>query len=789
MLKNYFKIAYRNFIRNKVYSLINTLGLALSMFCAMLIILWISDELSYEAFWPESDRLYRLVQDQHYDDGSMLKVAANPGVLPEYLKDNYSGIAEFTRFRPLPDKVLIQHNETQFYEDVTYVDSTFFKVFQLPFLVGNPENALFDPNAVVITARMAEKYFGTDWQQEEVLGKMLTLNTNENFMVSGVIENLPSNTHFKFDILFPIRKLYQYGWYLDWGNNYYYAYFLLEKGADPEALSAQFTAFGKSRDDLTDILYLQPVSKIHIYSDFDIDVYGSTELRYPYINIFMVVALAIILIACINFMNLSTARSEKRAKEIGLRKAIGSRRLQIIFQLLSESVLITLLALLIAWAAAVVVLPYFNNIVDKSITFGPEKWPVWLAFIGGAMFVGLMAGSYPAFFLSGFKPVQVLKGGFKSRGSGTTFRRVLVVVQFAMTVVLILGTTVVYKQFQYFMEKDLGYDKDLLVYMPVRGDIMHHYNGFKNDLLQQPLIKGVTVSSDIPTYTVHSFGGFDWDGKNEEDDILLHSFSAGFDYIETLGLEMMEGRSFSPDFPADSANYILNEEALKLTGLESPIGRRFNMWGNEGTIVGIVKDFNFKSLHQQVEPLVLRMNPAWNTYLMVRVAPENTANALGLIENAWEKYNPDYPFEYHFLDEQYENLYNSEKRMAEIFDYFTFFTLFIAILGLIGLINHMIEKRRKEISIRKVLGASISSILVLLSKEYVRLILIAFVISIPIANYFITDWLASFAYRIEVQWWMYAVPGLLVLFIALLSVSGQTVKAARQNPVDSLRYE
>ncbi len=789
MLKNYLTIAYRNLLRNKVYSLINILGLALSMFCAMLIILWIHDELRYETFWPNSARIYRLVQDQQYDDGSIFKVAANPGILPVYFKDNYPGIAEYTRFRPLPDKVLVQQHDKQFYEEVTYVDSTFFKVFQLPFLAGNPDNALFDPNAMVITARMAEKYFGADWQQEGVLGKSLTLNTTEHFMISGVVENLPSNTHFKFDILLPFRKLYQYGWYLDWGNNYFYAYFLLEKDADPAALSAQFSAFGKTRDDLTDILYLQPLEKIHLYSDFDIDVYGTTELRYPYVRIFIVVALAIILIACINYMNLSTAQSEKRAREIGLRKAIGSRRWQIIIQLLSESVLMTLLALLLAWTATVLVLPHFNNMVDKSITFGIERRAVWIAFLAGALFIGFLAGSYPAFILSGFKPVQVLKGGFKTQGSNTTFRRVLVVTQFAITVILILGTTVVYKQFQYFMEKDLGYDKDLLVYMPVRGDIMNHYNSFKHELLQQPLIKGVTVSSDIPTYTVHSFGGFDWEGKKEEDDILLHSFSVGYDYIETLGLEMLEGRSFSPDFPADSTNYILNEEALRLTGLTNPIGQRFNMWDNEGTIVGIVKDFNFKSLHQKVEPLVLRMNPPWNTYLMVRIAPGNTSQALGLIKNAWKQFNPAYPFAYHFLDEQYENLYHSEKRMAAIFDYFTFFTLFIACLGLIGLINHMIEKRRKEISIRKVMGASIASILVLLSKEYVRLILLAFVISIPVANYFITDWLDSFAYRIDIQWWMYVIPGVLVLTIALLSVSGQTVRAAQQNPVDSLRYE
>ena len=788
MFKHYTKIAWRNMLRDKTHFAINTLGLALSMFCAMLVILWIQDELSYENFFPQADQVYRLVQDQEYDNGEIFKVAANPGILPVYLKENYPGIIHYTRLRPLPDKVLIQHNDTKFYEDVSYVDSTFFQIFQLPFLVGNPLKCLEDPNSIVITEKMAEKYFGPNWRQKEVLNESLAINVNEKFAITAVIRDLPANTHLKVDFLLPFRKLYQYGWYLDWGNNYYYAYFLLDKGVDPRALSKQFTAFGKSRDDLTDILYLQALKDIHLYSDFDIDVYGSTELQYPYVNIFMVVALSIIVIACINFMNLSTARSEKRAKEIGLRKTVGSQRFQIINQLLSESVFITMLAFLTAIGGVLLVLPYFNQIADKSILLSVDQWPVWLSFLVGAVVIGLLAGSYPAFYLSAFNPVAVLKGRMKTEG-GTTFRRALVVIQFSVTIILLLGTGVIYKQFQYFMEKDLGYSKDLLMYMPVRGEIFKNYNAFKNDLSQQQQIKNVTYSSDIPTYTVHSFGGFDWDGKNPNDNILLHSFSVGADYVETLGLELLDGRDFSASSPADSSNYILNEEALRLTGLKSPIGKRFVMWGREGKIIGIIKDFNFKSLHQKVEPLVLRMNPAWNTYLMVKLAGGNTAQSLQKIETVWKKYNPDYPFEFHFVDEQYENLYKSEQRMSHVFDYFTFFTLFISCLGLIGLINHMIEKKKKEISIRKVLGASVSGILMLLSCEYIKLILMAIGISIPIAGYFVYKWLENYAYKIETQWWMYVLPGALVVSVVLILVFGQTWRTARQNPVDNLRYE
>ncbi len=788
MIRNYLKIAYRNFVRNKTYSLINVLGLALSMFCAMLIILWINDEVSYESFWPNSERIYRLVQAPVFNDGTVFRVAASPAPMPEVIKEQNPGITAYTRFRPLTDEAaLIQYNEAQFYEDVTFADSTFFKVFQLPFLIGDATTALFDPNSAVITAQIAEKYFGADWQQKEVLGKTITLNQNFNFAVSGVIEDLPSNTHFKVDILLPFRNLYEVGWDMGWGNNYYYAYFLLGNEVDAEALSAQIAQYAATRDDIEDNFYLQVLDDIHLYSDFDIDVYGSTEPRYPYVRIFVIVALAIILIACINFMNLSTAQSERRAKEIGLRKTVGSRRGQIVGQLLSESVLLSLLALVIAGVAVVLALPAFNSIVDKQIVLDSGNWPIGLSFVTGAVVIGLLAGSYPALFLSGFKPVQVLKGGFTARRGGTVFRRVLVVTQFAVTIILILGTTVVYKQFQYFMEKDLGYDKDLLVYMPVLGDIMDNYNGFKNDLLQQPSLVGVTASNDIPIHTVHATYGVDWDGKSDEDRILFHQFNVRFDYVETLGLEILEGRSFSTSFPADSTNYILNEEALRLTGITDPIGKRFR-FDKEGTIVGIVKDFNFKSLHQKVEPLLLHIGNDIN-YIIVKVAPENTASSLSLIEQAWDKHNPNYPFEYHFLDEEYEQLYQSEQRMSAIFDYFTFFTLFIACLGLVGLINHMIEKRTKEVSIRKVLGASVSSILMLLSQEYVRLILIAFAIAIPVAHYFISDWLGNFAYRVAVPWWVYGVPGVLVLLVALLSVSAQTLRAARRNPVDSLRYE
>ncbi len=788
MIRSYLKIAYRHFVRNRVYSLINVLGLALSMFCAILIILWINDELSYESFWPNSKQIYRLVQAPEMSDGTIFRAAANTASTPELLAEQFPGIEEYTRFRPFPDRSLVEYGEAKFYEKTTYVDSTFFQVFQLPFIIGNPATALDDPNSAVINEQLAQKYFGEDWQQEDILGKILTVDQNLSFAISGVTENLPTNTHFQFDMLLPFRKLYELGFNLSNDNNYYYAYFLLGNDVAGEALSEKITEFARVDKDLSDYFYLQALDDIHLYSNFDIDVYGSTEPRYPYVNIFIVVALAILLIASINFMNLSTAQSERRAKEIGLRKAIGSQRSQIIGQLLSESVLLSLLALVVAAVAMLLSLSAFNEIVGKSIVLSPEKWVICISFIIGTVLLGLVAGSYPALVLSAFKPAQVLKGGASTKQGGTLFRRVLVVTQFAVTIILILGTTVVYRQFQYFVEKDLGYDKDLLVYMPIRGDIRDNYDGFKNDLLRQPTIKGITTSSDIPTYTIRATLGVDWAGKEDEDETLFHHFAVDHDYVETLGLELLQGRNFSTDFPADTANFILNEEAVKLMGLNDPVGSQINLFGNEGTIVGVVKDFHFKSLHQQVEPLILHMvfRPS---YIMTSVASGNTTASLDLLEQAWSTHNPNYPFEYRFIDEEYEQLYQSEKRMSDVFGYFTFFTLFVACLGLLGLINHMLEKRKKEVSIRKVLGASVASILSLLSKEYVRLILISCVIAIPIANYFTSDWLDSYAYRVQISWWLYFIPGIVVFLFALLSVGGQTIKAAHQNPVENLRNE
>ena len=789
MILNYIKITWRILIRDKVYAAINIAGLSLSMICAILIMLWITDEQSYESFFPNSGEIYRLIDVEQHDNGDVVQGAAVPAPLPEVLTEKFPEILNFTRVLPRSNENLISTPSTTLYENITYVDSTFFKIFQLEFLEGNPNNAISGLNNIVITERMASKLFGADWATISVLGQEVTIDNNESFQVTGVIKNLLKNTHFNFDILLPFARTYTYNWDLRWSNYAYYAYFKLEKGVDMAKLSAKINEYVASNEDLEDTFYLQALEDIHLYSDLAIDLYGSSEPKYQYINTFYIVALFIIFIACINFINLSTARSKKRAKEIGIRKTVGARRSNIIMQLLGESMFFAFTSFFIALVITFLILPYFNVLVGKELVLGIKQWELLLTFLFGTAIIGLLAGSYPAFYLSAFQPVKVVKGTFSSIKGGAYFRRILVCLQFLVAIIMVSGTMVIYQQFRLFMEKDLGYNKDLLIYLPRRGEIRNHYPAFKNELLQSSLIQNVSVSSDLPTYTVHSFDGFDWSGKNPEDTPIFHAFSVGYDYFETLGLEIIEGRAFSPNLTTDSVNFILNETALKMTELESPIGEKFSLWDRHGTIVGIVKDFNFKSLHQKVEPLVLILNPYWDAYYFVKISPNNIDQSIEEVAKTWEKYNPAYPFEYHFLDDEYENLYMSEKRMSKIFNYFTFFILFITCLGLFGLITYLAEQKKKEIGIRKVLGASISSILVLLSREFATLILISFVIGIPVANYFLTEWLNGFAYRIPFSWWLFIISGGVILLISLLTVSGQSLKAAILSPIESLRSE
>jgi ABC-type antimicrobial peptide transport system permease subunit len=537
------------------------------------------------------------------------------------------------------------------------------------------------------------------------------------------------------------------------------------------------------------------LTDIHLRSDYSIDLYGSTENKSIYVFAFSVIALFVLLIACINFMNLSTARSEKRSKEVGLRKVVGATRHHIIAQFYGESLFMTVISFVAAIFLVYLLLPAFNNLSGKLLTLDSIKEPVFLMGLFGIMLLtGLVSGSYPALVQSSFKPVDSIKGTgltFSSRSGKSLFRRSLVVVQFTLSIMLIVGTIIVYRQTHYMLNKELGYEKESMIYFRKRANVRNQYDAFKSELLRDANITGVTASSDIPTYTVHSTGAFSWEGKDPETRLSIHQFSVDHDYIKTFNMNIIAGRDFSREFPVDGStqSFIVNETAVQAMGLKNPIGSKFKLWEYEGQIVGVVEDFHYKSLQKEIEPLVLRIDPGWDRYAFVKFRSEQTKEAIASVQRVYNAFNPGFPLEYTFLDEAVERLYNSEQKTKTIFNSFALIAIFISCLGLYGLAAHMAQQKTKEIGIRKVLGASIIHIVTNLSKEFILLVCMANALAWPVSYYFMSKWLKNFAYRTSMGLWIFVLSALAALVIALFTVSYQSIKAATANPVDSLRYE
>jgi ABC-type antimicrobial peptide transport system permease subunit len=530
-------------------------------------------------------------------------------------------------------------------------------------------------------------------------------------------------------------------------------------------------------------------------SDYAIDLYGRTENKAIYVYAFSVIALFVLLIACINFMNLSTARSEKRSKEVGLRKVVGATRHHIIAQFYGESLFMTVISFVAAIFLVYLLLPAFNNLSGKLLTLDSIKEPVFLMGLFGIMLLtGLVSGSYPALVQSSFKPVDSIKGTgltFSSRSGKSLFRRSLVVAQFTLSIMLIVGTIIVYRQTHYMLNKELGYEKESMIYFRKRANVRNQYDAFKSELLRDANITGVTASSDIPTYTVHSTGAFSWEGKDPETRLSIHQFSVDHDYIKTFNMNIIAGRDFSREFPVDGStqSFIVNETAVQAMGLKNPIGSKFKLWEYEGQIVGVVEDFHYKSLQKEIEPLVLRIDPGWDRYAFVKFRSEQTKEAIASVQRVYNAFNPGFPLEYTFLDEAVERLYNSEQKTKTIFNSFALIAIFISCLGLYGLAAHMAQQKTKEIGIRKVLGASIIHIVTNLSKEFILLVCMANALAWPVSYYFMSKWLKNFAYRTSMGLWIFVLSALAALVIALFTVSYQSIKAATANPVDSLRYE
>lgn len=774
MIKNYLKITFRVIKKHKGYSFINITGLAVGIACCLLILLWVRDELSFDRFHENHKRIFRTV----------LKIegqwaTSSPWALAPILKREYPEIRSATRYRQ--NDLLFTYEDKSFYEEMAFVDPDFFEIFTFPWVKGSQDTPFPTLTSAVITERTAAKYFGN----EDPLGKTLTVNDRTKLSVTGVIENVPSNSTLEFDILVSVKIFGEEklnSWALESSS-----FILLDKNASPDALEKKIEGITMKYDKRTGqtvTTHIQPYSHIHLYS-----LGGGGNIIYIYI--FSTIAIFILLIACINFMNLTTARGRTRAKEVGLRKVVGARRNHLINQFYGESLLLAFVSLLIAIALVTLFLPAFNNLAQKklSLIFG-NNLPILLGLIGITLFTGLVSGSYPALFLSSFRPVNVIKGTNFSRSSRPLFRKALVITQFTIAIVLIIGTIVTAKQMDYIRNKELGFNRQHVISLSMNPTLLKSYESFKNEALSHHSITHVTSASSRPT-RVGNINPVYWEGRGPEQYETINFIACDYDYIKTFEMEITQGRDFSRDFPTDMQNYIVNEETVKLMGIKDPVGKLFSIWQYEGQIIGVVKNFHSRPLHNEIVPLVLTLalNNWGPNYVFLRINPENISQTLDDLAGIWKKFAPNYPFDFLFLEEDFEQLYRSDQRTGTIFQYFAILAIFISCLGIFGLAAFTAEQRTKEIGVRKVLGASVSGLISLISREFVVLLALANIIAWPVAFFLTNRMLNDYAYRTTITVWIFLLAGALAFAIALLTVSFQAFKAARIDPARALRYE
>lgn len=792
MLNNYFKIAFRNLRRQKSFSLLNIAGLSVGIASSILILLWVQHEKSYDRFHNLAHRIYRIAAVASND----FKAAVNPAAMPAGLKAEIPFIKNSVRLSH-PSTNVFEYGESKFEEKSGfYVDSTFFKVFSFPLTFGHETSALQRPDAIIITEDMAKKYFGNI----DPLGKTLRKNNSEWVTVTGVLKNVPVNSHLQFDYIMPMAAIANTNNDLitnAWENFNFYSYLLLDENFIPSAanlkrLENQIDTIYNAKAGPTKITFkLQPITDIHLHSHLQVELTGNGNIQY--VNILFIVAIFILAVACINFMNLSTARSSRRAKEVGLRKVVGAARWQLIAQFLGESIVIAFLSLLVAIALVSLALPLFNQLAGKELEIAFFERKLWFTLIGIALTTGFVAGSYPAIFLSGFQPIKVLTGKLKSGGSGNLlFRNVLVVLQFIVSIVLIVGTIVVYGQLNYIKKRNIGFEKSNLVYVPIKGDLAGKPDAFRSELGREPLTADFTIIDDVPTNLTTGIMDIQWEGRDPDAQIVVPTMNVDENFVEVFQVEMAAGRAFSTAFSGDSSNFIINEKLADIMGLdaETAIGKPLTVWGQHGMIIGVTKDFNFKPIQQAVEPVIVQFNRwAWDAKAVVRARPGTTEVTIEALKHIHTKLNPSYPFSYHFVDQDLDNLYKGEQRLGRLFNLFAGLAIFISCLGLYGLSAFIAEQRFKEIGIRKALGASVINVVYLLSRNFIRLVIFAIVIALPIAWYLMNNWLTGFAYRIDIGWTVFLLASAGAITVALLTISYESIKAAVANPVDSLRDE
>lgn len=810
MLQNYFILAWRNLLKNKAFSVINISGLAIGLACFLLIALYVSDELSYDRHFRNGADIYRINSDILFS-GNESKLAVSADPMGETLKKDYPQVIEYTRIYASSGSKLVKKGNDFINEElVCHADSTFFRVFSLPLLSGDRNTALSEPNTVVISATTAKKYFNST----EVIGKYIEADRTP-YKITAVMKDIPGNTHFKFDMIFSMKNVnYQMGNYL---SHNFHTYIQLKAGTDPKEFEKNFTQVIdryilpqasqfmniKSMDEFkragNNLSYsLIPLRDIHLKSDRFPELSQNGSIQFVYI--FSAVALFILLIACINFMNLSTARSANRAKEVGIRKVLGSNRSSLIKQFLSESIIMVIISLLIAILITILILPYFNVVAAKQLSSASiGKGNILIILVSLPIVVGIFAGIYPAFFLSKFQPLAVLKGNQLGRFKKSWLRNGLVVFQFAISIILIIGTLVIYQQLNFIQNKKLGFNKEQVLLVSGINGLNEGATAFKNEVLQIQGVKSATITSFLPvSFSSRSDNTFSSEAvMNSKNSWNMQTWEIDYDYINTLGMEIIKGRNFNRAFGTDSTAILINETTAAMIGYKDPIGKQiytrdnFND-GNAGvtayTIVGVVKNFHFESLRQQIGPVCMKLGSrGWIGCF--KIASNNIPDLIQQVESKWKSMAPSLAFSYRFLDESFENMYRSEQRMGSIAFSFSLLAIIIACLGLFGLATYMAEQRTKEIGIRKVLGATISNITTMLSKDFLLLVFIATIIAFPVSWWVMNNWLQGFAFRINIEWWVFILSGFIAILIAMITVSAQAIKASLTNPVKSLRTE
>ena len=776
------------FGNTKAFSLINILGLALGLASSLLIILWVHDEYSKDAFHKNSSQLYS-IYEKRYNDGQLSGGFATQGLMAGEMKRVYPEVEYATNFA-FDQLSTFEANGKIIKETGNHAGEDFFKMFSYQLLEGNAESALQSRESIVISRKMAMDFFGTP---EKSIGKTIRYENEKDLIITAVFENIPDNSSSQFDYLINWQLFLEKNeWANNWTNNGPLTYIMLKKGKNADAFESKISRFlDNYNKEQTSTAYIrlgiQPYKDGYLHSELK---NGGFSGRIQYVRIFSIVAIFVLLIACINFMNLTTARSLKRAKEIGVRKVVGAFRSSLIKQFIGESLIVVTISAIISLLIVLLVLPYFNAVTAKQISLPYDMPFFWFTMCAMIAITGIASGSYPALYLSGFNPLRVLKGALKISYSALWLRKGLVVFQFVLSIVLIVGTIVISKQVQYIQSVHLGYDRENLIYIRFEGDLSAKYKVFKERGLQMPGVKAITRSTEKPTRVNNGTTGVDWQGKNPSLNIDFAHASVGYDYMKTLHTEMAAGRDFSKDFGTDSTGYIVNETALKIIGYTDPIGKPMTLWDNKGSIIGVVKDFHINSLHEVINPMILRLgeNDDYGNAL-IRTEPGKTKEALKSLEKLCVELNPKFPFTYQFADEEYAKLYKSEQVIGQLSKWFAFLAIFISCLGLLGLVTFTAQQRLKEIGIRKVLGASATSVFRLLSKEFLFLVLIAMIIASPIAWFVMTGWLQDYEYRIAITWRIFVIAGLLSLMIALITISYQAIKSALVNPIKSLRNE